>query len=96
MIISELNYIESVDATVVGGTGVGSFSFDKNFNVKQNISANVDLNPGEFQAVVSGTNRAKGDATFTETDFVNFAGNGISQSDVTAIAAAQNFGGKKY
>lgn len=90
MIINELNYMESVDAAVVGGTGK-SINFSKNFNVDQNIKGSVSLTPGTYQAVVNGDAVAFGDATLTEVDFFTAAGKGKSQSSVTSISAAQDF-----
>jgi hypothetical protein len=96
MIISELNYLEAVEANVAGATGLpSSTSFNKDFNVDSSLTSKVNLVNGEYFADTRGVNRAFGDATYTQSEVVNLAGNGQSVSDFATIAAAKDFG-KKY
>ncbi|MGD1805227.1 hypothetical protein ACP6PL_07265 [Dapis sp. BLCC M126] len=97
MIISELNYLESAEAEVVGGEGI---NINSNFYLNKDVYANVYVNEDFYKdfytntsglegsvAEVLGTADAKGKDTFSSIIFGVQTEPGKSESFVNATAA---------
>ncbi|MGD1713661.1 hypothetical protein [Dapis sp. BLCC M172] len=96
MIISELNYLESAEAEVLGGRGINinsKFKLDKNVDASVNINeifiktVNLDLS-GLYGngAEVLGSSDAQGNNTFTSIIFGTQTGPDHSESFVNAVS----------
>ena len=94
MIISELNYLESAEAEVLGGKGI---NINSNFDLTKDVTANVDVNESFTKTVdlnlgglsgngaeVLGSSDAQGNNTFTSIIFGTQTEGDVSESFVNA------------
>lgn len=94
MIISDLNYLESVDEEIFGGAGI---NINSNFNLDKNVDSDVNVNETFNKAVnldlsglsgngaeVLGSSDAQGNDTFTSIIFGTQTEEGSSESFVNA------------
>ena len=98
MIISELNYLESAEAEVLGGKGINinsNFDLDKdvdaNVYVNETYKKTVELNFGGLSgngAEVLGTADAQGNNTFSSIIFGTQTGEDHSESFVNSFSAS--------
>jgi hypothetical protein len=97
MIISDLNYLESLDQEIYGGVGI---NINSKFQLKKDVNANVNIKEKYDKtfktstrglegnvAEVLGTADASGKATFTSIIFGVQSEPGKSESFVNASAA---------
>ncbi|QYX30182.1 hypothetical protein [Sphaerospermopsis torques-reginae] len=91
MIISDLNLLETVEASaVVGGNG-GKYTYYQNDKVKLDIYTDIDLDDNSAEAF--GDAIAKGKNSFTKTYTFAYASDYYSASSSASFAAVD---GKKY
>ncbi|WP_144054272.1 hypothetical protein [Pleurocapsa sp. PCC 7319] len=96
MIISDLNYLESVEEEIFGGQGI---NINSNFNLDKDVDANVDVDETFNKTVdldldgldgngaeVLGTADAQGNNTFTSIIFGVQTEDDVSESFVNASA----------
>lgn len=99
MIISDLNYLESTSAEVLGGRGINinsTFALNKavnaNVNINENFNKNFNANTSGINgnvAEVLGSADAQGNNTFTSIIFGTQTEENSSESFVNASSATR-------